>query len=73
LFRAERDGWRKKRLHAALLVFRDDGGACVATHQLVVHQVIIAEEQTMGTDGASSGGMPGGRITAPENRPRISY
>src|SRR5262249_9463967 len=41
LFRAERDGWRKKRPHAALLVFRDDGGACVAPHQLVVHQAIM--------------------------------
>ena len=45
LLRAERHERRKDRLHAALAGLRDDRGARVAAHQLVVHQVIIAEEQ----------------------------
>src|SRR3979490_876576 len=45
LLGAERYERGQERLRAALGAFGDDGGARVAAHQLVVHQVVVAEEQ----------------------------
>src|SRR5579864_3035748 len=45
LMRAERNGGRQEGLLPAALHLRDDGLARIASHQLVVHQVVLVEEQ----------------------------
>ena len=40
--------WHQRRqdlLQPPLLVLRDDRVACITAHQLVIHQVVVAEEQ----------------------------